>query len=332
MSGLLENLTNIPAPSGNEQRLTKFIAKTLKNHVDELYTDSIGNLYAHKKGSSHTKVMFDAHMDEVGMIVTGFTRDGKLNYESVGIDERITAFKPVVIGPNSIHGIITPSKKIDIAALSQSDAERVVSIGDYISFDTKFQTLSDPRYVTSKALDNRIGCYVLINLLKENYNAEVDLYGVFSVQEENGLRGVEAAVFNLRPDIAFVLEATMAQDLSSIDETNYVTILGQGPALSFMDSRTIFDKKVLESIIRCANDAHIKFQIRKTSGGGNDAGPIHTAIGGCPVGAISVPCRYIHAPNSVANLNDIETTISLLKTYLKDKRYEEALNDVRAIN
>ncbi|MDO4618960.1 MAG: M28 family peptidase, partial [Clostridia bacterium] len=201
-----------------------------------------------------------------------------------------------------------------IGAKDKEDAEKYVSLGDFACFDTEFEYLTDT-VVKAKAIDDRAGVSILLNLIKEV--PEFDTYFCFTTQEEVGLRGAKIVTNKILPDIALVLEATTASDVFGADEENYVTTLGNGAVISFADRSMIADKSYFEWLYNLAFKENIKVQKKKAIAGGNDSGAIHLANGGIPTIAISVPTRYIHSPSSIASLEDIDEAEKLARVYLQ---------------
>lgn len=336
---MLERLTNAIAVSGNEGAVRKMIRAEAEKVCGEIYTDALGNLYCHKAGKG-PKVMVCAHMDEVGFIVTGITDSGLLRYSAVGIDARTVVSKRVSVGADGVLGVIGAKAIhlqtdeefaralkhkelfIDVGAEDKAGAEKLVKIGDYAGFTTKYMEFGDG-LVSAKALDDRVGCYNLLRLLANDY--ECDFYAVFTVQEETGLRGAQAAVFNVAPDFALVLEGTTANDMPEVDGHRQVTRVGRGPAISFMDGATIVKREVVDALRETAYELDIPWQYRCGTSGGTDAGAIHKALAGCPAGGISVGCRYIHSPMSVASKSDIENAYRLADGFLKAAKFMEVL-------
>jgi putative aminopeptidase FrvX len=329
---LLEKLSNAIAPSGYEGEVRKIIIEEIKPYVDELNVDRMGNIIAHKKGKGK-RVLVDAHMDEVGFIIIGYNEDGTLRFNSLGgVNEKIAPCKVLYIGENKIKGVVglkaihLQSKEertkginyeglcIDIGAIDRAEAEKYVSIGDYAVFDTKFGYFGDG-FVKGKALDDRVGCFLLAEALKENYSC--DFYAVFNVQEEVGRRGAFGSSFRINPEIGIALEGTVCADMPNVPEHLGGTYLGRGPAISIMDGTSIFDVSLREEIINTAKKINTPYQMRRAVTGGNDAGPIHGVKDGSVVAAISIPCRYIHSSVSVASISDIENGKKLLINFLK---------------
>jgi len=328
---LLKMLSELNGASGHEKKVRDFIKSVVAPYVDEIQVDTMGNLYAYKgmtlKGP---KVLLAAHMDEVGLMITAITDDGFLKFEPVGgIDPRILVSKPVRIG-ESVNGIIGTKaihlqKKterenalqfkdlyIDIGATSREEASKHVKLGDYAHFVNEYQTLGE--CATGKALDDRVGCAVLIELLKNDY--AFPLIAAFTVQEEVGLRGAKVAAYRTSPDFALVIECTLATDTLGTDEEQWITEIGKGPAISIMDRTTLFAPRLIRFATEVARAKGIPYQFRRGGSGGNDAGQIHLTREGIPTLALSVPCRYIHSMTSVISEQDYLNTIRLANEIL----------------
>ncbi|QZY55583.1 M42 family metallopeptidase [Crassaminicella profunda] len=337
---LLKKLCNIPSVSGNEKEVRDFIYEKIKPYVDEIKIDFLGNLIAIKKGKeSFPSIMLSAHMDEVGMMVNSVDENGFIKFLPVGgMDDRIFVSKVVEIGKNKVKGVIgakaihlqEPDERkkalkhkqlyIDIGAKSKEEAEKLVSRGDYIHFDSEYIEFGE-NLIKAKALDDRAGCAMIMEILKEKYDSTI--YAVFSVQEEVGLRGAGVAAYRLNPDLALVLEGTTCYDLTDIDEPDFATRLGNGPAISLVDSGSYFDKNIIKKLLKLAEKNNIKVQFKQTTKGGNDAGRIHLTREGIPTSAISVPCRYLHSPISVIHKDDFENAIKLVSLFLESIKKED---------
>lgn len=328
---LLKELTSLFAPSGFEDEVREFV----KKHAcaDEIYTDRIGNLICRKKGRGK-RIMVCAHMDEVGLMITGFTEDGFLKFDSLGgIETAVLLSKKVYIGEKRVPGIVCAkavhlqskderskplemkSMSIDIGAESREEAQKYVSLGDYAVFDGEYTPFGD-KLVKSKALDDRVGCAVLLELMKNEY--ESDIYYVFTVQEEVGLRGAGVAAHEINPDIALVIEGTTCSDVYGSHEHNQVTNLGGGAVMTAMDRAAISDRNYFEFIKRVAKDENIKLQIKRTTAGGTDAGSIQRSLNGIKTAVLAVPCRYIHSPVSVMHTEDFESVHRLADASLRN--------------
>ncbi len=328
---LLEKLCNARGVSGDEGEVRDIIIAEIKDYCDEITVDSIGNIIAFKKGESDKKkIMVAAHTDEVGFIVSGITEKGYLEFKTVGgIDTRVIISKKVLVGKNKIPGVIgmkaihlqTKSERkevpkvkslfIDIGAKDKEDAKKSVKLGDYVTFATEYADFGDG-LIKAKAIDDRAGCYCMINLIKNP--VKYDTYFCFTAQEEVGTRGARVAAYRIEPDIALVLEATTCADVHKSPDYAHVTTLGGGVAISFMDRATIFNKKMTDYLEACAEG--ISHQLKRTTMGGNDAGAIHLSKEGVPTAALSIPCRYLHSPVGVASKSDIESMQAVAKNFL----------------
>jgi len=326
----LAELTKIDGISGNEQGVREFIIQNLADKSLKFYNDSIGNLIVKGKsvGTSSLKVMVAAHMDEVGFMVNYITDDGKLKFSPVGgIDSRILIGQHVRVGRNKIPGVIgyksihlqdkseresavkIKNLYIDIAAKDKENALEMVNTGDYVAFASEPVFFGENR-IKAKALDDRAGCAVLMELLEEVWPFE--FYACFTVQEEVGLRGALVAANRLKPDIGIVLEGTTCADVPKVKEHEVSTVMGKGPSLSFADRTSLADRELLEHFFRTAEKEKIPYQWKTTVSGGNDAGRIQTSGTGVKTLVVSVPCRYIHSPVSVLDLNDLENMLKLV--------------------
>ncbi len=345
MLGRLKELTEVNGVSGDEGQVRRYIKNIVSQYADEVWTDAMGNLYAHKKGAKR-RIMACAHMDEVGMMVRGIRDDGLIAYTAAGIDPRVVPSKRVVIGKDKVPGIIgskaihIQSREefekaykhkqlyIDIGAKDKADAQKYVKLGDYISFVTEFSEFGEG-LIKAKALDDRVGCAIVMELLKNSYDC--DFYGVFTVQEELGLRGARTAAYNVKPELALILEGTTANDMPETQGHQWVTRVGKGAAISFMDGGTITRPRMFSELKNCAQSNGIAWQIRQGTRGGTDAGRIHLSNGGIITGGISVPCRYIHSPACVASISDFNSAYMLADRFLAEKRFDSVLDNVQNV-
>lgn len=330
---MLKELCLINGTSGDEGKVRDYIITQIKDYC-EYSVDNMGSIIAYKKGKKapKQKISINAHMDEVGFIVTGITDDGYLRFTSVGgIDSRVCLDRIVTVGKKAVKGVIgdkafhllssdekdrCPSFDdllIDIGATSKDEAEQYVSLGDFAYFYSDYVELGNG-YIKAKALDDRIGCMLMIELIKSEL--EYDTVFCFNVQEEVGLRGSKCTSYAVDADIAIVLESTTAADLDGVSGANRVCVLGDGPVISFMDNRTIYDRELFELGFTVARENNIPAQTKTAVAGGNDAGAIQTSGDGARVMAISLPTRYIHSGASVVKASDIDETRRLLKALL----------------
>jgi len=327
---VLKELSELFGVSGNEIEVRNFLKNTLKNYVDNTEVDSIGNLIMFKKGiNSSKKIMFIAHMDEVGLMVTKIDKNGFIKFSVIGgIQlELLPGQNVIVCGTEKIPGVIgvkpihlqksdspdIPVKKeslyIDVGAKSNDELAGKINIGDTVCFKTEYSKFGN--LIKGKAFDDRAGCSVIADLITKNLVPDFDTYFVFCVQEEVGLRGSRVATYKIQPDLVFVLEGTPASDIPSIDKQRWTTSLNKGPVITFMHNGLVIQKKVIEFIENVANNNNIQFQYKEKVAGGTDALAIAKTASGCYVGIISVPVRYIHSPVSVFSLEDYDKVVEL---------------------
>lgn len=327
---LLKKLCAANSVSGDEGSAREIIINEIKPHADDIKIDNLGNVIVFKKGikPAKNKLMLSAHMDEVGLMVTDITGEGYLKFDEVGgLDRRILPGKRVSIGKDNLPGVIgikpihltkgdeslsipeLSEMYIDIGADSREEAEKYVSLGDSICFDSGFY--ENEYTISSKAIDDRFGCLVLIGLIK--CDLEYDAYFTFVVQEEVGLRGAKVAAYTVNPDFALVVETTTAADIPEVDSSKQVCSLGEGAVISVMDRRTIYDKELVSLAFERAEKIGVKAQYKRAVAGGNDSGVIHSSRGGVRTLAISLACRYLHAPSCTADKSDCESIMLLVK-------------------
>lgn len=331
---LLKSLCELNGTSGSEGRVRNFLRQKIEPFVDTIKVDKIGNLIAIKGAQlPGPKVMLTAHMDEVALMIIDITSDGFLEFLPVGgIDARILVSKPVqinealigVIGAKAIHlqkyterqkALAFDQLYIDIGAKSKQEAAKKVKPGDYAYFMTKCEPFGEGLF-KGKAFDDRVGCSILVELLKKDY--DFPLVVAFTVQEEVGLRGAKVAAYHISPDFAIVIEGTEAADVMKTEEEEWVTELGQGPACSLMDGTTLYDPKLIRWVAELARIKEIPLQFRRATSGRNDAGPIQVSREGIPTIVLSIPCRYIHSFVSVLSEKDYSACLSLVNELLND--------------
>lgn len=331
---VLKELCAIRGVSGDEGRVRDYIRRMVEPYATSIKVDRIGNLIVHKKGTVENgrHIVIAAHMDEVGMIVRGINENGLISYSTVGgIDPRTIVSKPVRIGDNEVPGVIgakaihlqrgaecdtvLPHNElyIDIGAADKASAERLVEVGDFISFESRWVEFGDGM-VKSRALDDRIGCMVMMSILEGEYPCDVTC--VFTVQEEPGTRGAMAAAYTVASDAAIILEATAANDMGDPDEPQKVCCVKQGVAISFMDKASLVCTPLFDRMRDLAIENQIPWQIKSGITGGNDAGPFQRLGGARSTCVLSTPTRYIHSPSCVAAFADIEAQYRLVEAFL----------------
>ena len=330
---LVKELSAINGASGDEKKVREKIISLLP--ADVKYTvDNLGNLIVEKKGgaSPAKKLMVAAHMDEVGFIVTHIDDDGSLCFAPVGGVLPYVVFGRQLAVNGTVYGAVagkplhllkdneenTQPKisdlRIDIGAENKEEAEKLVSLGDYAYFTSEQADFGDG-FMCGKALDDRIGCAVMLRMI--NGNLPYDTTFVFTVQEEVGTRGAAAAAYTVNPDIALVLETTTACDISGVENEKKVCVLGNGPVVSFMDRGTVYDRELYALGFETAREIGVKCQTKTTVAGGNDGGAIHKSAGGVRTMAVSVPCRYLHSPNCVIKETDLYDTAKLASALME---------------
>lgn len=329
---LVKKLSALYGTSGDEESVRNAIIERLPSDVD-YRVDNLGSLIVEKKGACAPakKLMMAAHMDEVGFIVTYINEDGTLAFAPVGGILPGVVFGRQLVFKNGIHGAVagkplhmlkseeedTQPKVsdlcIDIGVDKREDAEKLVSVGDCAYFVSEQIDFGDG-FMAGKALDDRVGCAVMLELLHKEL--PYDCTFVFTVQEEIGTRGAAAAAYSVNPDIAVVLETTTACDISGVEGEKKVCVLGDGPVVSYMDRSTIYDRELYRLAFDTAKELDIKCQTKSVVAGGNDSGAIHKAAGGVRTIALSLPCRYLHSPSCVIKESDLYDSAKLAEALI----------------
>ena len=335
MIDALKTLCALPGVSSFEDEVRDYIRNRVAPYADSLRVDAMGNLIVFKKGAKSTgnKLMLCAHMDEVGLIVRDITDEGYLKFSCVGgIDRRVLLGKQVMVGANKVPGIIglkaihmtTPEERkkvppltdyyIDIGAADQEQAQKLVELGDCCVFAGDVVEFGSGM-LKAKAIDDRVGCAVLVKLLEEEL--PMDCTFVFTVQEEVGTRGAFGAAFSVTPEIAVVFEGTTAADNPALEEHTQVCWPGRGPVLSWMDGSAVYDRGLFELLRGLAEANRVPWQMKHYLSGGTDAGAIQRTKAGVRVTGISAAVRYLHAPSSVASISDMEHMLTLARLFVQ---------------
>lgn len=328
----LEHLCNLHGVSGSEQAVRDYIISHITPH--DYTVDTLGNVIVQVKGQTSTRkrILLAAHMDEIGFIVTNITEQGYLKFAPIGgIDRRVVIGKTVEIGPNKVAGVIglkpvhlsTADERkrapkwdelyMDIGAKSKEQAEALVSLGDPAVFAQKSFQMGN--LFSAKAIDDRLGCAILLSLLETPLAVDVTL--VFSVQEELGLRGIQTALPQVNPDIALIIEATTAADLDGVADEKTVCKLGAGVVIPFMDSGTIYDKTLYAKVTKLAREKNIPWQTKSIVAGATDAAEIQRFGSGVQVLGLAAGVRNIHTPANVLHLEDAVHLLELTKAFLE---------------
>ena len=306
---VLKELCALRGVSGNEHEVRDFLLEKVRKTADEVRVDRMGNVLAVKKAdrADAPTILLDAHMDEVGMIVVGVNDNGLLSYDTVGgIDSRVVVSKHVRVGEKAVPGVI--------GAKDKAQAEELVQPGDYVSFDSDYVEFGDG-YVKARALDDRVGCMTLLRILENRY--DVNVVCAFTCQEEIGLNGALAARFGVECDAAVVMEGTSANDLGCVEDHQKVCSLKKGVAVSFMDNSALHDRQLFARMLEIGREAGIPCQVKNRVAGGNDAGPIRSSREAVATVVLSVPCRNIHSPSSVAAFEDMDAQYALTDAFLR---------------
>ena len=316
---LLKELCAVHGPSGDEGEVRKKIEELARPFADEVATDALGSLIVHKKGGG-PRVMFAAHMDSIGFIVThiekeGFLRVGKLG----GVSPKEAAYAPVRF-KNGVRGVFVPEEKadfgklkldecfIDIGAADGAEAGKMVRVGDTAVYDAPLQVQGS--WASGPCLDDRAGCAVLLCALAQIEKPSCDLYFAFTVQEEVGLRGAKTAAWGVGPEVGIAVDVTDVDDAPGSEKSGTAR-LGKGAGIKVMDSSIICHPDVAARLERLAGAGGIPVQRDILRSGGTDAGAIHTTRLGVKTGGISIPCRYIHTPAEAASLEDAAACVKL---------------------
>lgn len=332
---LIIALSSIFGPTGCEDRVSCAIKPIVEKYCDKTVLDRMGNLIGKiSLGNSQTrkKLMLSAHLDEVGFMIEQITGSGMLTFDTVGgIDDSVLAGKNVLVGNEEmlIRGIIcskaihhksrserneaTDREKlyIDIGFSNKEDAEKYVSVGDFATFDLSSDNSffgKDKSTIKCKALDDRMGCAALIEIMKrvvsEKPDIDLDIYFCFTVREETGYSGAGVVAERILPDYALIFESTAIGDIPTAQDSKRVAEVSNGAVISIADRSTIYDKELVDLAFSLAKRDGIPLQVKRYLSGGNDAGHIHKSGVGVRSLAISVPTRYLHSATCVAHFDD----------------------------
>ena len=321
MKSLIQNLVETAGPSGYESQIRAVIRTEVEAYADQVHVDALGNLIATrgKLNPGGQKIMLAAHMDEIGLIATHIDENGFIRFTTIGGVERKNCSGGRVRFFNGTQGVIGIEQMedqnklptfeqmyIDVGAANR--AECPVRVGDMAIFDRPFAEFGDR--LVSKAMDDRIGVAVLIETLRQMGDSPHQVFFVFSVQEEVGLRGATTAAFGLDPDIGIAVDVTRTGDTPK--GVKMSVALGKGPAIKVRDGGMLSDPRIVDWMVNTADHAHIPYQIEVLEGGTTDARAIQLTRAGVPAGCVSIPCRYIHAPSEMVDYNDVQNAKRLL--------------------
>jgi len=335
---LLSEVCKIPGAPGYEQKIRAFIIDHIKPYVDKVYTDNMGNVIAYRKGKEDKKVMVAAHMDEIAFITTYIDDDGFIRFQPLGgFDPKtLTAQRVIIHGKEDIIGVMA-SKPIHImkpeerskmpevtdffidTGLPADKVKELIAPGDTITRERELIQMGE--CVNSKSLDNRVSVFALLETLKELEGIDLpyDVYGVFTVQEEVGVRGATVASSGINPDFGIALDTTIAYDLPGANPQDTITKLGKGTAIKILDGMTIADYRMVNFLKEAATKNNINFQMEILPKGGTDTASLQrSGKGGSIAGAISIPTRHLHQVIEMSHTKDIRDSIDLLKVALTE--------------
>ena len=331
MMKTLAELTGAFGPSGCENEVSQVIERLAKPYADEITRDVMGNLICRKKGSG-PKVMFSAHMDSLGMVATHIDEKGFVHVGAIGgIRPARVLFAPVRF-QNGTKGLVCADGGaaldklkmsdllIDIGAADGEDAKKLVQVGDIVVYDAGVRTAAGR--VISPYLDDRIGCLVLLLLMEKLGETDNDLYFVFSTQEEVGCRGAKTAAWAIDPDYGVAVDVCGTDDMPG-SKHEVTALCGKGAAVNVMDRSVICHPKMVDKLLALAQEKGIPAQKSVSRMGGTDAGPIHQTRTGVYTGGISVPCRYIHSPTELVDLEDVRACADLAAAFAESKLEQE---------
>lgn len=325
MIQLLKNLTSLNGVSGSERSVANFISSQIRENVSEISSDSMGNLICTKKGVGK-RILLAAHMDEVGVIVTHVENNGYLRFSAIGGINIFYSLYQKVLFDNGTIGVIGYEEEIeeikdikiknlfiDIGAKNKEDASEKVKVGDSAAFIGSF--VQEEGRIVSKALDDRSGCAVLIELSNRLKDSDSEIVYTFTTQEELGLRGAKTAAYAVNPDMAFVVDVTGTGDTPKTKPSPIKC--GNGPIIKIMDRAYIINSRSKDLLVETAEQNHIPYQLKVASTGGTDAGEISVLREGIPTASIAIPCRYLHSPVETVYKEDIENMVKLLENTIK---------------
>ncbi|MFY0625930.1 MAG: M42 family metallopeptidase [Reichenbachiella sp.] len=335
-TSLLKKICEAPGAPGFENQIRNLVIEEIKDHVDSYEIDNMGNVIALKKGGGEKKVMVAAHMDEIGFIVSHIDDKGFIRFQTLGgFDPKtFTAQRVIIHGKKDLIGvmsskpihIMSPEERQKVAkkedyfidmGMSKEEVEKFVSVGDPITRERELIEMGN--CVNCKSIDNRISVFILVEALRTLKNPSHDVYAVFSVQEEVGLRGAEVAAHSINPDFGIALDTTIAYDLPGAQPHEYVTELGKGTAIKILDAMTICDSRMVSFLRKTADDKKIQWQNEILVAGGTDtAGLQRKGKNGAISGAISIPTRHLHQVIEMADKGDVKSSTDLLVAALEN--------------
>ena len=321
---LLKKICGVNSVSGHENSVSDVILAEVKNYVDEHSEDALGNLITRKKGPGK-KIMLAGHMDQIGLMVTFISKEGFLYFSRIGGKSPAYCLGQRFVFPNGTIGVAACERLddmkdldftkmyIDIGAKDEEDAKKHVKIGDVCVYCN--EPAVSGNVIISPALDDRVGCFIMIEALKKIKNPAYDMYFVFTSQEEIGLRGAKTSAYTIDPDYGLAFDVTFSYDTPKARK--FPAKMFDGAAIKLKDSSLLCHPTIINQLEKCAKGAGIKYQFEILEAGGTDSGAIHTSRGGVPSGVVSVATRYIHSGNEMCALSDVQDCIDLTVKFLE---------------
>ena len=323
---MIKNILGAYGPSGREDKAAEAIKQYVAPYADEVYRDTMGNLIAHKRGTSGKKIMLSAHMDQIGFIVVAIDEKGFLRVARVGGVNPIIATAREVVFENGVKGVTyfeNTAKHgvneatfnelyIDIGCASREEAEKKVAIGDMAVYVTNYVELGER--ASCGAMDDRICCAIVAEAMKE-MKSEHDVYAVFTVQEEVGCRGSKAAANAIQPTYGIACDVTVAYDYPGA--SGGAVSIGGGAAIKVKDSSVVCSQLIVNGLTKLADDAKIKYQYEVLTAGGTDTSSMQVAGAGCYAGCVSIPLRYVHTPIETLDKADLDACVALIREFIE---------------
>jgi len=339
---MLKDLTDAKGIPGNEREVREIMKKYISPYADEITSDGLGSLIAKKVGKEGgPKIMVAGHLDEVGFMITQIDDKGFLRFQTVGgwwgqvmLAQRVTIVTRKgdvtgIIGSKPPHVLSVEARKkpieikdmfIDIGASSREEAQEWgVRPGDMVVPYFEFTVMNNEKMLLAKAWDNRIGCAIAIDVLRQLQGVDHPnvVYGVGAVQEEVGLRGAKTATYKIQPDIGFAVDVGIAGDTPGISEREAMSKMGKGPQVVVYDASMVAHKGLRDFVTDTADELNIPYQFESIPGGGTDAGSIHLTHNGVPALAITIATRYIHSHAAMLHRDDYENAVKLIVEVIK---------------
>ena len=325
MKSIIQKLVETPGPSGFEHEIRDAIKEMIGDAADEIRVDALGSLIARKgtKTDQGLRVMISAHIDEIGLMVTHIDKNGFVRFTSIGGVNPLTCYGGRVLFMDGTRGVIgmdglergkmpkLSDLYIDVGATCNADCP--VKVGDVCGFERPFLDLG--KRMVAKSMDDRIAAAIAIETLKRLESTPHEVHFVFSTQEEVGLRGATTAAFGIDPEVGFAVDVTRSGDTPR-PSAKMATALGDGPAIKVRDSSFIADPRLVDLMVKTAEEADIPYQLEVLEAGGTDGRAIQLTRGGVPAGCVSIACRYIHSPSEMVDSDDVENAVRLLVALL----------------